>query len=476
MSDFKKFVSRNPSSGETLYEGEYDTLSSMQAKIAAARKVQPKWEQVSMEEKRNIFTKFAELVKENADEAARIISNENGKPVWEARMEVNSLVNKVQVVFDAYEERAKTKYKEMSGGRVSVTRFRPHGVMAVLGPFNFPMSMPNSHVMPALYAGNAVIFKPSEKTPLSALYYMELWKKAGLPEGVLQIVFGDAEISGDLIELPGIDGVLFIGSYRAGKNIENKMVNMNRICALEMGGNSPLVIWDYSDIRAAINIAIQSGFISSGQRCSAARRLIVNENIYEEYINELCLAVKNIIVGKSDQSNPEPFMGPLIDEHATDLFLKEYRNLVESGAEELVKAEHLLNIGYNFVSPALLDVTKCSVDDREIFGSMLQVISVSTIDEAVYEANNTKYGLAAGIVTDSKEIYDYFFNNIKSGIVNWNQTLTGSTTVAPFGGIKGSGNYRPAGYLSVDYCLYAIASIESSKAVCPVKLSPGLSF
>ena len=180
MSDFKKFVSRNPSSGETLYEGEYDTLSSMQAKIAAARKVQPKWEQVSMEEKRNIFTKFAELVKENADEAARIISNENGKPVWEARMEVNSLVNKVQVVFDAYEERAKTKYKEMSGGRVSVTRFRPHGVMAVLGPFNFPMSMPNSHVMPALHAGNAVIFKPSEKTPLSALYYMELWKKAGL--------------------------------------------------------------------------------------------------------------------------------------------------------------------------------------------------------------------------------------------------------------------------------------------------------
>lgn len=466
----------NPSTGEKIWEGEITNIHEIDLIIERSREAQIAWEATSLEARRDIVSRFSQLVKENADEAAEIISKENGKPLWESKMEVNSLVNKVQVVFDAYEERAKTKYKEMPNGRVSVTRYRAHGVMAVLGPFNFPMSMPNSHVMPALYAGNTVIFKPSERTPKSAEYYCELWKRAGLPENVLQIVHGGYEAGEYLVDSKGVNGVLFIGSRKAGKAIEKRIITQNKICALEMGGNSPLVIWDYSDVRAAINIAIQSTYISSGQRCSAARRLIVNSEIYDSFIPLLSSAVDSIVVGDAFQNDPTPFMGPMIDQRAVDVFVSQYNALVEKGANVLVETKVLSEIGDNYVKPALLDVSDIDSDDEEVFGPLLQVYRAVDLEQAISIANNTQYGLAAGIVTEDDTIYQDFYKRIRSGIVNRNQPLTGSTTIAPFGGVKASGNNRPAGYLSVDYCVYPCASIESNSAVVPTSLSAGLKF
>ena len=211
----------------------------------------------------------------------------------------------MQAVFDAYDQRAQTVTKQVNG-RQSVTRYRPHGVMAVLGPYNFPMSMPNSHVMPALLAGNAVIFKPSEKVPYAGEYYA--------PDGVLQVIHGDGDVAQKLIAHPQVNGVLFIGSRAAGVSIEKQLAGApDKICALEMGGNSPLVIWDYDDVRLAVHIAVQSGYISSGQRCSSARRLIVNAAIAGEYIPALRQAVASIVVGDQFDTNPTPFMGPLVD-------------------------------------------------------------------------------------------------------------------------------------------------------------------
>ena len=161
-----------------------------------------------------------------------IISQDNGKPLWEARTEVKSLGNKVQAVFDAYDQRAQTVTKQVNG-RQSVTRYRPHGVMAVLGPYNFPMSMPNSHVMPALLAGNTVIFKPSEKVPYAGEYYAQLWQQAGLPDGVLQVIHGDGDVAQKLIAHPQVNGVLFIGSRAAGVSIEKQLAGApDKICAL----------------------------------------------------------------------------------------------------------------------------------------------------------------------------------------------------------------------------------------------------
>lgn len=476
MCKLNELISVNPSTNQLIWKGEETSISELADIVSKAKRVQQDWENVPIVEKQKIINNFADYVREHVDDAAKIISDENGKPFWEAKTEVKSLINKVQVVFDAYAERAKIKEKELANGRLSYTRYRPYGVMAVLGPFNFPMSMPNSHIMPAIYAGNTVIFKPSERTIKSAEYYVQIWKEAGLPDGVLQIVYGDGQIGEMLIKSSDVDGALFIGSYKAGKSIEKIMAERNRICALEMGGNSPLVIWDYSDIRAAINIAIQSAYISSGQRCSAARRLIVNRSIYNDYVFKLVEAIKGIVVGKPYDEDPVPFMGPMIDKRAVDTFLKDYNELISKGAKVLVPTSVIDELGVNFVRPSLIDVTGIEDIDKEVFGPLLQLVVVDSIEEAVEISNKTQYGLAAGIVTESKEIYEYYYRNTKVGILNWNQQLTGSTTINPFGGIKGSGNFHAAGYLSVDYCSYGCASIESPKANIPKELSPGLNF
>lgn len=470
----KVLISINPSNNEVVWSGQIGDEETIKEVVQAARSYQPIWNLTTLEERQKIVTRFSEIVKNKAEEAAYIISEESGKPFWEAKTEVNSLINKVQVVFDSFNERARTKTKELANGRVAITRYKPHGVMAVLGPFNFPMSMPNSHIMPAIYAGNTIVFKPSERTPKSACFYRDMWIEAGLPADVLQIVNGDAEVGDFLVSNAEIDGVLFIGSRKAGKIIEKKAMERDKLCVLEMGGNSPLVIWDYTNIKAALNVVIQSCYISAGQRCSAARRLIVNSAIYKDFITALSSAIDKIIVGDPFDTNPAPFMGPMVDKKAADQFLDDYYNLVKKGAKELVATKRIDSLGECFVSPALLDVTEIPSEDTEIFGPLLQVISATTFDQAIQICNETQYGLAAGLVTESRELYENFSNQVNAGIINWNQQLTGSTTINPFGGIKGSGNFHPAGYLSVDYCVYGCASIESSTVIMPTNLSPGL--
>lgn len=472
----KKLISYNPSNGEVIWSGWSTSSNDIDICVNRAKSEQKKWKKTPISERQDIIKKFAKLVEKNAVEAANLISEENGKPLWEAQGEVKSLINKVQVVFDAYEERAKCKVKELANNRSSVTRFFPHGVMAVLGPFNFPMSMPNSHIMPSLYAGNTVVFKPSERTIKCAVFYRKLWIDAGLPKDALQIVFGDYEVGEQLVKHPYIKGVLFIGSRRAGKEIEKNAIENDKLCVLEMGGNSPLVIWDYSDVRAVINIIIQSAYISAGQRCSAARRIIINEKIYNELVPCLARAIDRIKVGDPFSTENPPFIGPMIDNKAVNNYIEQYRKLVDNGAKIIVASDIIKELGENFVKPGILDVTEIADNDEEIFGPLLQVIKAKDIEEAIEISNRTHYGLAAGIVTEKQEIYDYFLDSIEAGIVNWNQPLTGSTTIAPFGGIKGSGNYHPAGYLSVDYCSYGCASIESQTSCVPQKLSPGLDF
>lgn len=474
----KKIKSYNPSTEKEIWTGEVLSDAQLCEVVNNAREKQVSFEATELKKREEIIQRFAQLAKEKTDEIARVISEENGKPFWEAKTEVNALTTKVQATIDAYAERAATKTKEMpGGGKVSVTRFRPHGVMLVLGPFNFPMSMPNSHIMPALYAGNTVIFKPSERTPMCAECYADLWQQAGLPESVLQVVYGGTEIGSSLVASTDINGILFIGSRQGGETISKATAHdTGKICALEMGGNSPLIIWDYNDIRAAIHIAIQSAYISGGQRCSAARRIIVNQKLRDEYIPRLASAVSNIAVGKPFDTDPVPFMGPLIDKKAVDQFIADYDELINKGGKAIVETKILYEIGNNFVKPALIDVSNIKVSDKEIFGPLLQVSYADSLEQAIYMANNTQFGLASGIVTQNRENYEMFFSKTKAGIINWNQPLTGATTIAPFGGVKASGNNRSAGYLSVDYCSYPCASIEDEKATVPATLSPGLNY
>jgi succinylglutamic semialdehyde dehydrogenase len=347
--------------------------------------------------------------------------------------------------------------------------------MAVLGPFNFPASMANSHIMPALLAGNTVVFKPSELTPITGLLVSRLWQKAGLPPGVMNCITGARHTGEHLVGHKSIDGLLFVGSHRAGLLILKQLTERpEKIVALEMGGNSPLVIWDYDDLDTAVHIIVQSAFLSSGQRCSAARRLLVRDGD-SKIIERLREVLRKLKIGNYTDT-PEPYYGPLIRPAAASEVMRRTKELLDGGAGEILLPTQGGPIG-TLVSPGLIDVSDSSNDlDEEIFGPVLKIQRFHDFPEAIRLANDTKFGLAAGIVCRSRDMFEEFFRLTKAGIVNWNQQLTGATTLAPFGGVKQSGNFRPAGFLSADYCSYAIASFEVETPRLPDPPVPGITF
>jgi succinylglutamic semialdehyde dehydrogenase len=469
-----RIESINPYSGEILWVGEAATAKTVDAAVAAARSAFPAWAKLDFGERHKILSKFVELVQNNMEALSGLIAAEAGKPLWESKIEANSLVTKLGASVDAYKSRISESDREVRGLR-SRTRFRPHGVMAVLGPFNFPASMANSHIMPSLLAGNTVVFKPSELTPTIGLVVSRLWQQAGLPPGVMNCITG-ARSSGEyLVAHKDVDGVLLVGSYDAGMSIRRMLVDSpQKIVALEMGGNSPLVIWDYDDLDVVVHIIIQSAFLSGGQRCSAARRLLVRADD-AKLIPRLVEVLRNLRLGDFN-SKPEPYYGPLIRPIAADKVIRRTKELVAGGAELILEPTIQGPIG-SMVTPGLIGIDNCSNDrDEEIFGPILKIRRYSNFEEAIAIANDTKFGLAAGIVCRDKEKFDEFFYAVKAGIVNWNQQLTGATTLAPFGGVKHSGNFRPAGFLSADYCSYAIASFEVEKAKLPDSPVPGITF
>ena len=472
--DESKVFSVNPYSGETGWEHPATTEAEIEGMFASARRAQRDWARAPHASRIAVVKAFADVVERRADELAHLISYEAGKPRWEAAVEVNSLRTKLPASVEAFEARSVGFSREVRG-MTSRTRFLPHGVFAVLGPFNFPASMPNSHIMPALLAGNAVVFKPSELTPRTGQLMAEMWAEAGLPAGLLCVAFGGRHVGETLVHHRGHDGVLFIGSHAAGLKILEALAGQpDKLVALEMGGNSPLVVWDYDDLDAAVHTIVQSTFVTGGQRCTAARRLIVQEGD-DRLIGRLAEVLQSVQVG-SYESDPEPFYGPLIRPSAAARVLDRQRELTAGGGVPLLEAE-VSGPWQTLVSPGLIDVTTAENDrDEEIFGPMLKVYRVPTLEEAVRRCNATVFGLAAGIVCRSEDVFASFALDVKAGIVNWNQQLTGATAFAPFGGVKQSGNSRSAGYVSADYCSYPIASFELPAPRFPDTLNPGLSF
>ena len=469
-----RIESINPFTGDLLWIGGAATSETVDSAIAAARAALPAWAKLDFSERHRFLSRFVELVQEHSESLTHLIATEAGKPLWESKMEANSLVTKLGASVDAYKSRVAESDREVRGLR-SRTRFLPHGVMAVLGPFNFPASMANSHVMPALLAGNTVVFKPSELTPVIGLIVSRLWQLAGLPTGVMNCITGARSTGEYLVAHKDVDGVLLVGSHTAGMSIRRMLVDSpQKIVALEMGGNSPLVIWDYDDLDAVVHLVIQSAFMSGGQRCSAARRLLVKEDDMI-LIPRLIEVLQKLRIGDFNLK-PEPYYGPLIRTAAADAAVRRTKELVSGGADLVLEPTQQGPIN-TVVTPGVIRVDTCSNDrDEEIFGPILKVHQYSTFEEAIAIANDTKFGLAAGIVCRSKERFDEFFHTVKAGIINWNQQLTGATTLAPFGGVKHSGNFRPAGFLSADYCSYAIASFEVEKPKLPDPPAAGISF
>jgi succinylglutamic semialdehyde dehydrogenase len=450
-----------PATGDLLWTG---AAGDPDAEVSAARAAWAAWAAKPLAFRVETLRRFANLARAQLDAFADLIARETGKPLWEARTEVEAVINKVDISVSAYAERtAQRRLEGAMGTRVAV-RHKPHGVLAVLGPYNFPAHLPNGHIVPALIAGNAVVFKPSEKTPAVGEFLVRLYHEAGVPEGVVRCVQGGPEVGKALAAQAGIDGLLFTGSARAGFALHRQFAETpQKILALEMGGNNPLVVWDAKDIHSAATMAVQSAYLSAGQRCTAARRLIVRDGDHQDLIETITRLIDRLIVDHP-HANPAPFMGPVIDDAAADQLQEAFLELMGKGGRAIRRLDRKTD-ARPFLTPSLIDVTE--VDRRpdvEMFGPVLQIIRVPDFDSAIAEANATRYGLSASLIGGAPELYDRFWAGVRAGVINWNSPTNGAPSKAPFGGIGLSGNHRPSAYYAADYSAYPVTSTEAETA------------
>lgn len=455
----ERFASLDPATGEPVWEGGAASGDDVVAAVQAARTAWPDWADRPLAQRIEAVLRFKAELEARADALAEAISRETGKPLWESRAEVASMAGKVDISVRAQAERAGERETSTAFGR-AVLRHRPHGVMAVLGPFNFPGHLPNGHIVPALLAGDAVVFKPSEETPWTGELTAEAWEAAGLPPGVLNLVQGARATGEALLDQP-IDGLLFTGSVEAGAIFRRKFAERPEvIVALELGGVNPLIVWDAHDVEAAAGIVVQSAFATTGQRCSCARRLIVPQGVAGDAVVEaVCALALRLVIGPWNGAR-EPFMGPLISTRAAQQARAAVDHLVALGGRELLAAGHG-DLGPAYLTPGLIDVTGAAVPDAEIFAPLLQVSRVASFEAAVQAANATRFGLAAGLVSDDAALWTRFLNRSRAGVVNWNRPTTGAAGDMPFGGLGASGNHRPSAYYAADYCAYPVASFEA---------------
>ncbi len=470
----KEFSSSDPATEEIVWTGREGLANEIDAAVAAAHRAYTSFSELEFKTRADYTRAYAEALASRKDEMADAISRETGKPLWEALEEVATMQAKVPVSIEAYQDRTGIQRIEL-GEFTGEKRYKPHGVVAVLGPFNLPGHLPHSHIVPALLAGNTVVFKPSEQTPLVAQKIMEVWETVGLPPGVFNMVQGGRSTGEALAAHPRLNGLFFTGSHAGGLALNRLFAeHPEKILALEMGGNNALIAWEVKDMAAGITALLQSAFITSGQRCVCARRLIVPEGkVGDKWLDLLVAGARRLRVGLHTD-RPEPFMGPLISAAAADRLLEARDRLLQKGARTLLAMERSPRC-LALLSPGILDVTSVpELPDGEYFGPLLQVIRAPDFATALDLANATRFGLAAGLLDDSRERFEQFFRKIRAGVVNWNRPITGASGKLPFGGIGQSGNHRPSAYAAADYCAYPVASLQSESVTRPANLPPGL--
>ncbi len=469
-----ELVSISPSDETVVWAGNHCNKDQVSLATAAARAALSGWWRLSFEQRAAYITKYASAVEARKDELARSISHEIGKPLWESKTEAAAVVGKAALSIQAsHERRGDSSFA--AGDAMAVTRYKPFGVFAVLGPFNFPAHLANGHIIPALLAGNTIVFKPSEQSPAVGAWMAERWMEAGLPSGVLNLVQGGRETGEALANDPQLDGLLFTGSSAAGRSLHQAFAKWpHKMLALEMGGNNPLIVHSVNDLRAAAYETILSAFLSAGQRCTCSRRLILTEaSRPDELLGELKQMLRGVRGGVWTD-NPEPFHGPVINWKQADRLLDQQTELLELGARSLV-AMRRDDRCRALLYPGIVDVTSLSNrSEEEMFGPMLQVIRVGSLDDAIHEANNTRYGLSAGLLCDDRQCYEQFIHEIRAGVVNWNRQTTGASGKLSFGGCGLSGNNRPSGYFAIDYCNWPVASLEIEQLRMPEQPMPGI--
>ena len=454
----QRLQSFDPAHGRLVWEGDVADAAACGAALDKAHAAFPVWARTPLEERVAVAERYAGLVKASPA-LAELIAAETGKLLWETRTEQASMAGKVAVSIAAQAERTGSRSAEMPFGTATL-RHRPHGVMAVLGPYNFPGHLPNGHIVPALLAGNTVVFKPSELTPATGAAMIGLWREAGLPDGVLNVVQGGRE-TGEALLKGRIDGLLFTGSAAAGQIFRRQFADRpDVILALELGGNNPLVAWD-GDPAAVASLIVHSAFVTSGQRCSCARRLILPEGAWGDAVIEALVDLARRLPIAAWDEPGEAFMGPLVGDVQARAARAAVAELVAAGARPILAEAAQEGRREAFFAPVIVDVTGLTVPDREVFAPVLSVRRVGDFAAAVASANDTAFGLSAGLITADPALWEEFRLFVRAGVVNWNRPTTGAAANMPFGGLGQSGNHRPSAYYAADYSAYPVASFEA---------------
>lgn len=469
-----------PASPDRVVWSGSPSVDAVHDAIKAARAALPAWSSTTIEQRVAVLRKFQEIAKSRASELGSLISIETGKAIWESQGEANLVGAKVDITLEEGEWSGRHRVTDFEFGLNETKRarchFRPHGVMAVVGPFNFPAHLPNGHIVPALLTGNTIVFKPSDKSPAVGQMLTEMFHEAlesqGAPKGVINLVHGAVDESIALCGSPDVDGVLFTGSWAAGRAItEANLDHPGKIIALEMGGNNPAIVMPDADLYQAVVEITRCAFNTTGQRCTSTRRLIVHRDVADKVIPAIIKSASNLIIGEPDA--PEPvFMGPIISEQALDAVLRFQERVASSGGRVLMESARVPDRDGWFITPGIIEVDKFTLGcddagcDEEVFGPLLRVSVVDSFDEALAQANATRYGLSASIFTADESLQDRFLNECRAGCRNINCGTAGASSKLPFGGLGLSGNHRPAGAFSLDYTAYPVASMIETGSDC----------
>ncbi len=460
------FASINPADGSQIWQGNEASNIDVNAAFRSAKNAFEDWSETSIQDRSGLVLRFKELALANKDRLGELIAKETGKVLWDANGEAAAVAGKVDISLNSYGERTGTSTTQTAFGRADL-QHRPHGVMAVLGPYNFPAHLPNGQIIPALIAGNTIVFKPSEQCPAVGEFLISLFEQAGFPAGVVNMVQGGRNTGTAVLDHPHIDGVLFTGAAGTGKFIHEKFGGRPEVVlALELGGNNPLLLWDVADVQAAASIIVQSAFISSGQRCTCARRILLPKGKAGDAVQDgIVSMVDSMIVGAWNDTE-EAFIGPVISSNIASHVVERANKL----GGNVIRQTKIMTRGPAFIRPGIVDITDEQVPDEEIFGPVMQIIRVPSLEAGINEANNTKFGLSAGLISDNPKNWEMFRRKIRAGVVNFNRPTTGAAGFLPFGGPGASGNHNPGAYYAADFCAWPMASqISDTVEVHPAK-------
>ncbi|MFG0640896.1 NAD-dependent succinate-semialdehyde dehydrogenase [Delftia acidovorans] len=446
----------NPATGEAVGHVPRMGEAETQRAIAAAERAFTLWKQQTAEARARLLQRWFELMMENQEDLALIMTSEQGKPLAESRGEIAYAASYVQwFAEEARRIYGSTVPAPWADKRIIVTK-EPVGVCAAITPWNFPAAMITRKVAPALAAGCTIIVKPAQQTPLSALAMAELAQRAGIPEGVFSVITGSSRaIGGVLTASMAVRKLTFTGSTEVGRVLAEQCAPTLKKMSLELGGNAPFIVFDDADLDAAVEGAMASKYRNTGQTCVCANRLLVQDGVYDAFMARLKVAVQALKVGNGLEAGVG--QGPLIDQAAVDKVEELVADAVKNGAEVVLGGKrHAL--GGTFYEPTILAnaTDRMRIAREEVFGPVAPVFRFKTEEEAIRMANDTEYGLAAyfyardvGRVWRVGEALEYGMVGINSGII--------STAVAPFGGVKQSGMGREGGaagieeYLSTKY-------------------------